>query len=279
MLKTKNHTLLSLTCLLVATLSACAPVTQYPYSNAVATTAAVTAAATENAVTPIRMMASAVRLRVTVNYTKFAETDNQSIIQPDKESWSGSGVVYDKTSPKDGPVRSRILSANHVLETPVVGKIEDNSVTFLGIEISLGKRRVDAVKVELQTADGRVCNVKVLALGSSDQHDTATAEADCDAGPVAELATAIPVMGEKVFISGYSQGVLLPMLTEGYVSGLMDGYILTSAPAYSGNSGGPVFYKGKVIGLLVRGSREYPNLTLVVGLEECLRRIQETPPL
>jgi S1-C subfamily serine protease len=143
----------------------------------------------------------------------------------------------------------------------------------------MGKRRVDAVKIELQTADGRTCNVKVLTLGSTDQHDTATAEADCDAGRVAELATAMPVMGERIFVSGYSLGVTLPMLTEGYVSGMMDGYLLTSAAAYGGNSGGPVFHNGKVIGLLVRGSREYTNLTLTATLEECLRRIAETPPL
>lgn len=266
MLKSKtHHKLLAIVCLFVATLSGAntSPSIQYLYLG--------------TAITPLGMMASTVRLQITVKYTQLSKDDNQSIEKPDTETWSGSGVVYDKTNQKDGPVRSRILSANHVLKTPVVGTIEDDSVMFLGIEIPLGKRRVDAVKIELQTADGRTCNVKVLALGSSDQHDTATAEADCDAGQVAKFATAVPVMGEKVFISGYPMGVLLPMLTEGYVSGWMDGYLLTSAAAYGGNSGGPVFYNGKVIGLLVRGSREYPHLTLVVSLEDCLRRIAETP--
>ncbi len=263
MLKTKTHRkLAAIACLLIATISgANTPSIQY------------------KSIAPLEMMSSAVRLQVTVQYTQFSETDNQSIQKPDTESWSGSGVVYDKTNFKDGAVRSRILSANHVLETPIVGTIEDNSITFLGIEIALGKRRVDNVKIELQTADGRTCNVKVLALGSSDEHDTATAEADCDAGRVAKLATAIPVMGEKVFVAGYPLGVTLPLLTEGYVSGWLDGFLLTSAAAYGGNSGGPVFYNGKVIGLLVRGSRDYPNLTEVVSLEDCLRRIAETPPL
>ena len=267
MLKSKTiHKLLVILCLLVATFSD-ANTPGIPDLAAVA-----------KGTTSLEMMASAVRLQVTIQYTRISE-DNRVMEKLDNESWSGSGVVYDKTSREDGPVRSRILSANHVLETPVVGTIEEEVVMFLGVEIPLGKRRVDAVKVELQTADGRVCNVKVLALGSSDQHDTATAEADCDAGRVAKLATSVPVMGEKVFISGYALGVKLPMLTEGYVSGWMDGYLLTSAAAFGGNSGGPAFHNGKVIGLLVRGSRDYPHLTLVVSLEDCLRRIAETPPL
>lgn len=229
--------------------------------------------------TPLELMSSAVRIHVTVEYTQIKNSKNKTVSVPSKQSWSGSGVVYDKTDRSKGSVRSRILSANHVLETPVIGSVEDMEVSFLGMKINLGQRRVDAVKFELQTADGRICNLKPLALGSSDQHDTATAEADCDAGRVAELASAMPVMGERVFVAGYSLGVKIPMLTDGYVSGWMDGYLLTSAPAYGGNSGGPVFHNGKVIGLLVRGSPAYPHLTLTASLEECLRRIAETPPL
>lgn len=263
MLKSKTtHKLLAVAGLLVAAVSVAAPRGKaYPAS------------------TPLEMMSSTVRIAVTVEYTRLVEDGEQSMEKQEKESWSGSGVVYDKTSREDGPVRSRILSANHVLETPAIGSVEEDVIEFLGIRISRGHRRVDAVKVELQTADGRTCNMKVLALGSSDEHDTATAEADCDAGRVAKLADAMPVMGEKLFVSGYALGVPLPMLTEGYASGWFDGYLLTSVAAYGGNSGGPVYHNGKVIGLLVRGSREYPNLTLVVSLEECLRRIAETPPL
>jgi S1-C subfamily serine protease len=228
--------------------------------------------------TPLEMMSSTVRIHVTIEYTKLADK-KQPKEQHEKNSWAGSGVVYDKTDRSKGPVRSRILSANHVLQTPAVGSVEDETIEIFGMKMKLGKRRVDAVKFELQTADGRICNLKPLALASTDQHDTATAEADCDAGRVAKLATAMPVMGERVFVAGYSEGVKLPMLTDGFVSGWMDGYLLTSAPAYGGNSGGPVYHNGKVVGLLVRASREYPHLTLTASLEECLRRIAETPPL
>ena len=86
-----------------------------------------------------------------------------------------------------------------------------------------------------------------------------------------------PGMGEKVFVSGYPAGVTLPILTEGFVSGWSDGYVMTSAPAFSGNSGGPVFYKGKLIGLLVRTSTRYPHITLAASLQDCLKRIEESP--
>lgn len=275
MLKSKTfHKLLVVVGVLVATLSVANPAgPQYSYLST-------TKSAAYAATTPLEMMASTVRFQVTISYSRWTEENNQSMVLPPSERvWAGSGVVYDKTSREGDSVRSRILSAAHVLTTPAVGTVEDDSVSFLGIPISKGMRRVEAVKVELQTADGRVCNVRVLALGTADQHDTATAEADCDAGRVAKLAGAVPVMGEKVFISGYSEGVTLPMLTEGYVSGWMDGYLLTSTAAYGGNSGGPVYHNGRVVGLLVRGSRAYPHLTLVASLEDCLRRIAETPPL
>lgn len=229
------------------------------------------------ALSPVALMSSTVRIHVVVEQTRLATEKTPE--SPEKEEWSGSGVVYEKTNGKQGPVRSRILSANHVLETPVIGSVKDDILEFLGMQINNGKIRTDSVKIELQTADGRICNVQVLALGSSDTRDVATAEADCDAGRVAELANEVPTMGAKVFVAGYSHGVKLPMLTEGFVSGWMDGYLLTSGAAVGGNSGGPVFHNGKVIGLLVRADRSYPHLSLAVTLEECMTRIAQTPPL
>jgi len=229
-------------------------------------------------VSPLEMMASAVRVEVTVEYTRFAEEEDQSTSTKGQESWSGSGVVYAKVGQGES-ARSRILSAFHVLNTPAVGSLKEDNVEFLGLVLSKGTKRTDAVSYKIQTADGRTCNLKVLALGSADEHDTAVGEADCDAGRVAALGDSVPVMGEKLSVVGYALYAKKPMLTEGYMSGLMDGYLLTSAPAYGGNSGGPVFHNGKVIGLLVRGNRDYTNLTFVVGIEDCLRRIGEAPPL
>jgi S1-C subfamily serine protease len=237
------------------------------------------------ALTPLSMMDSTVQIHVDIKATMISgDEDEDAGVSRSQETqiedgWVGSGVVYDKTDGRLSGVRSRILSANHVLETPAVGSVEDIVINFLGIEIPLGKRRIDSVKITMSNSSGRVCSVKVLKLGDRETGDVATAEADCDAGRVARIGGAVPVAGEKVFVVGHPEGVPLAMVTEGYVAGWMDGYLLTSAPAWGGNSGGPVFYNGEVIGLLVRGSREYPHITLTVPLESVLRRIAETPPL
>ena len=224
-----------------------------------------------------KLMSSSVRIHVLVSGTRLATSDTEAT--PFSKEWSGSGVVYEKTNGKQGPVRSRILSANHVLETPAIGSVEDDVLDLFGIQIPNGKVRTDSVKIDLQTADGRICDVQVLTLGANDLHDVAVAEADCDAGAVAELATETPSMGDKVFVVGYPQGVKLPILTDGFVSGWSNGFLLTSASAIGGNSGGPVFHNGKVVGLLVRASLSYSHHSLAVSLEECLMRIAQTPTL
>lgn len=223
------------------------------------------------------LMSSTVRIHVTVSAVKLAPDGTPD--QPITKEWTGSGVVYEKTNGKQGQVRSRILSANHVLKAPEIGSIEEEVVDIMGLQLPNGKSRVDSVKFELQTADNRTCALQVLTLGGDDLHDVAVAEADCDAGEVAELALEAPTMGAKVFIVGYPQGVKLPILTEGFVSGWSNGYLLTSASATGGNSGGPVFFNGKVVGLLVRVGASYSHHTLAVPLEECLMRIAQTPAL
>jgi len=84
----------------------------------------------------LEMMSSTVRLHVQVEYTKMSRDEDGGVIeQHDSNAWAGSGVVYDKTDRADGPVRSRILTANHVLQTPAVGSVEDEIVPSVGISM------------------------------------------------------------------------------------------------------------------------------------------------
>jgi S1-C subfamily serine protease len=231
----------------------------------------------------LAMMDTTVQVHVDIKATMFRENEEtgQTETKEIDDGWVGSGVVYEN----DGKT-SKILSANHVLETPAVGSVEDVKINFLGMELNLGKKRIDSVKITVTTNQGRTCNVKPLVLGVSDYRDVATAEVDCDAGRVAKIGHATPAQGEKVFVSGHPLGVPLPMVTEGYVSGIwnladdeedLGKFLLVSAGAYGGNSGGPVFHNGEVIGLLVRGSRAYPNISLVTPLEQVLLRLADTP--
>ena len=224
------------------------------------------------ATTVQEMMQTTVRVNVKIAGTAYILDGDKTVEYPFLDGWSGSGVVYDKSTGAMGPVRSKILSANHVLEVPAVGSYEP--VTFWGVE--LGRKRIEAVEITITTNDGRTCDLEVLVLGVDDHRDVATAEADCDAGRVARIALAVPARGDRIFISGHPLGVPKAMVTEGYVSDWWMKYLLVSAGAYGGNSGGPVFYNGEVIGLLVRGSPRYSNISLVTPLEQVWKRISQT---
>lgn len=187
---------------------------------------------------------------------------------PVSAGWVGSGVVYSKTLGLTGPVKSKILTANHVLEAPAPGDV---------IQGPLGPVTIDAVLMTVRTRSGNTCELTPLVLGVSNQEDVATGEADCDAGRVAEIASSVPAVGDRVIVTGHPQGVFPAIITEGFVSGWMNGYLMISAGAYGGNSGGPVWHDGKVVGLLVRGSVKYHHISLVVPLQAVLDRIEQTP--
>jgi len=211
------------------------------------------------------MLDSTVQIHVSIAGSLV--TDGSSPEIPMETGWTGTGVVYEKSDARTGPVTSKFLTANHVLETPAVGSL---------VEGPLGVVRVDAVLITVTTRAGKTCEAEALVLGVSDTRDVATGLASCDAGRVAEIADAAPDAGEKVLVVGHPLGIRTALVTEGYVSGYLDGYLLTSAGAYGGNSGGAIWHNGKVVGLLVRGGGRYPLISLGTPLKSVLDRIRET---
>lgn len=182
--------------------------------------------------------------------------------------WVGSGVVVEKTSGLTQQPQSLILTANHVLDAPKKGT---------KLPSPIGPLTVESVSFKVFRHDGKACALRPLLLGSSDTEDVATALADCDAGLAVDIADQVPARGEWVSVSGYPLGVDGPIVTQGYVSDwAYGGYLLVSAGATHGNSGGPVFYRGEVVGLLVRGAEGYPNISLVVPLKAIHDRLADT---
>ena len=177
----------------------------------------------------------------------------------------GSGFVYEKHRVHGGAVKSLIMSAEHVLgKIPKIGAVVD------GITIT------DVIATAI-TEDGRSCELRVLARGDEMFGDVATAEANCDAGRVAVIAEDSPAVGDKLFISGHPDAWPMIVLTEGYFSGWLNDFMSMSAPAWPGNSGGPVFNaRGQVVGILVRGDTDYHHITLAVGLEQIWNRVKAT---
>lgn len=210
------------------------------------------------------MIASTVQIEVDVVAELKLEGKEVSVTQ----SWVGSGVVYEKTQGLTEPVQSKILSANHVLETPQVGDLIDTPV---------GQAKVIAVLMVVRTHKGHTCKLEPLVLSVSDIRDVATGLAYCDAGRVAPIANKVPPVGARIYVSGHPAGIPVAIVTEGRMSGWLDGYQLVSAAAFGGNSGGPVFYDGAVVGLLVRASSRHHHIALATPLQSILDRIAETP--
>ena len=177
-------------------------------------------------------------------------------------SMACSGVVVDKAG---GFVRrplTLIATAHHCLDIGPGTEMSDGSI-------------VTAVVFQVKDSAGRGCGMTPILLGGYGPNDVATGVASCDVGVQAKLADAVPQRQEQIYISGHPLGVYPGLITTGYISGWLNGWMLLAAPAWGGNSGGPVFNsEGEVIGLLVRGSREYSQLTLAAPLGELQDRIK-----
>ena len=60
-------------------------------------------------------------------------------------------------------------------------------------------------------------------------------------------------LGDEVYALGYPDNSEYPMRTSGTISGRRDDYLQTDTPINGGNSGGPLFYKDRVIGVNTQG--------------------------
>lgn len=207
----------------------------------------------------------------TVQVTVRVEGDNQVSGDHVSGGGRGSGVVYEKASKHGGPVHSRILTAHHVLGEYKVGDV---------IQTFYGPVKITAVKVEILTHHGQTCPAEVVVNdGDLAFDDAAIIEASCDAGRPARIASDLPPEGSRVFVSGHPNGIEIAIVTEGYTSSPYGDWVVISAPAAHGNSGGPVFYNGEVVGLLIRGMDDYPMFSIMESVGHLQDKIDEAPPM
>lgn len=181
--------------------------------------------------------------------------------------WSGSGVVYRRIPSITHQGGELILTANHVLDAPAVGTM---------VLSEMGPVQIVSVEFQVMGEDNQVCPLVPLVLGQTTDEDVATGYTSCDVGQPASIDTREPARGDKVYVVGHPLGFPMPVVTEGYVDGFYVGYLAISAPSAPGNSGGPVFHDGKVVGLLVRGHTGYSHICLMTPLQPILDRIEQT---
>lgn len=214
------------------------------------------------------MMDSTVQIRVTLE----GDITSPLAMEPRHVEGGalGSGVVYEKSGGGLGPVHSRILTAHHVLGDMKEGdKITKGEATL----------EVTSKRIEVITHGGQVCHAELIEDGDWMFGDVAVIEADCNAGRAAPIGSSMPADGEKVFVSGHPHGFPMAVVTEGLVSGFYHDWFVLSAACAPGNSGGPIFYKGEVVGILVRGHVEYPHISIGVTLDQILKRIDDARPM
>jgi S1-C subfamily serine protease len=185
----------------------------------------------------------------------------QSGVEEDVFKVTCSGVIVAKSGGILKRPKSLIVTAHHCVDSVPGQEIDEGTVT--------------AVLYLVKDSYGRECEFNPLLTGGYGADDVATGVASCDLGVTANLARGVPQRQEQIFVSGHPMGVYPGLITTGYFSGWSDDWMSLSAPAWSGNSGGPIYNSdGDVVGLLVRGSRKYHMSTLAAPLGEIRDRVR-----
>ncbi len=153
-------------------------------------------------------------VRIEVNPIEF-QWDAPFVKNP-SGSGSGSGFVIDN--------RGHILTCFHVINQSV-----HIFVTFPYSGKDKIPAKIVAIYPEMDMAIIKINKTaeRYLELGNSDSVK----------------------IGKEVLAIGYPLGQDKLKITKGIVSGLENGFIQTDAPINAGNSGGPLMYEGKVVGI------------------------------
>jgi S1-C subfamily serine protease len=117
---------------------------------------------------------------------------------------------------------------------------------------------------------------KVVAV--DDEHDLALLQAVGKGIPkhqIVRLAEYNPAIGSRLDIVGHPNGILWSYYV-GYVAGYRDQvgdkdivgpFIQVEAPIWHGNSGGGIFYGGKLVGIVSFAAGHAPSLAFGIGLK------------
>lgn len=178
----------------------------------------------------------------------------------------GSGNVVFKSDGQQEATYSIVLTAAHVLSGPDHGEVlQSDDSLFI----------VDSIGFKVRTSDYRECEATELVKGDENLNDVASLIVFCDAGRPVKLADKVPLAGEEVEVSAHPHASLEPLITVGIVTGWSpNGFFITSNAIASGSSGGGLFYKGELVGIVVRSdARDFPDKSLstpLVNVQKCL---------
>lgn len=235
-----------------------------------------------NALYARELMQQTVRIKKEIDIELREDMFNdKSLAEPVKDTlrWAGSGVVVDYKQNMDKG-ESLIMTAGHICETPK--KVEYMGIRFnketKELEIVAGMADVVAERYTVDTLDGRHLESRVIYYTMPDETDIVEKPDICavaslgKAGNVAELADDMPPEGAIVTNVGYPLGIhqtWMAHIADGRYEGLTDGLYNEAAlsiPSVGGLSGSPIYYRGKVFAILVKGARRFEHFTLGTAL-------------
>ncbi len=182
---------------------------------------------------------------------------------------SGTGVITDVADKGHG-TETLVLTASHVCHT-----FDTKTMT---VETWMGPIRIEieTISIDLTVENIQGVKEKAVVLHDDEKNDVCAMISEGNLGAVAELADELPPVGAKILHTGAPVGVWGPGyagVVDGRYGGVADlgdleeGWHLNMGlSAAGGSSGGPVWYQGKVVGLLVMGHYPTGNITWAVEL-------------
>lgn len=111
-------------------------------------------------------------------------------------------------------------------------------------------------------------HIKASVIRVSRDHDIALVSVPGIGCPCAKLAKEAPKIDDPISIIGYplNKTIGAQIKTNGEYQAKTEDKYVTTAPTYFGNSGGGLFFNGKLIGILVEGHQEANHIGRSVAL-------------
>ena len=167
----------------------------------------------------------------------------------------GTGVVVAVDKKK---VESVIVTADHLCRSPNVAYLKKNGLTM-----------EDSVLTDVVTLDGKECLAEIVK--ENDDLDLCALRVKCVAGEPTQISSELPPRSSRIVNAGTPLGVFSPgmlYVNEGYYCGEFvkgSGALVFSFPATHGLSGSGAFYRGKLVGIILRANEGFEHLSLAVS--------------
>jgi len=206
------------------------------------------------------MMSQTVKIDVTVHGMSLSlDKDGNVIKKEDKAEWTGSGVVV--VVDHDSNL-SLVLSADHVVDIPKLIEMEDEEGNP---KLFFSKSAV----ITVERLNGSTCNA--IPAEMDPDNDIGTIVTDCIAGEAVVIADSLPPVGSIVTASGAPLGIHpagVFIVTDGRYVGLEEnGKVVVTLATTFGGSGGGIFYRGKLFGIVTNKAGRFEHANTGTSLD------------